>query len=278
MNRTKLEKAVLYAIAIITVLCSALPFVWVLMTSVKSPEQIFNTSQIIPTYITFDNFKQVLFHSNFIRYFINSAVISVQVTIISMLFAVMAAYGFCRYHIMGCDRIKLGILFTKMFPGVLLSIPYYVIMKKMGLIDTHLGLVIINCSFVLPFAVWNMCTFFLQIPWEVEEAALVDGCNRFQAFTKTIFPLAKPGISATTLYCFLMSWDEYMYANTFINTTLKKTVQVGIRDYIGEFSTDWGPLMAAVILSLIPVIIFFVVVQENLVGGLSAGAVKGSAI
>lgn len=275
MQRTKLEKAVLYTIAISTVLCSALPFVWVLMTSVKSPEQIYNTSQIIPTYITFDNFKQVLFRSNFIRYFINSAVISVQVTLISMLFAVMAAYGFCRYHIMGCDRIKLGILFTKMFPGVLLSIPYYVIMKKIGLIDTHLGLVIINCSFVLPFAVWNMCTFFLQIPWEVEEAALVDGCNRFQAFTKTIFPLAKPGIMATTLYCFLMSWDEYMYANTFINTTLKKTVQVGIRDYIGEFSTDWGPLMAAVILSLIPVIIFFVFVQDNLVGGLSAGAVKG---
>lgn len=275
MKRTKLEMAVLYAVAIITVLCSALPFVWVLMTSVKSPEQIFNTSQIIPTYITFKNFSEVLFHSNFVRYFINSAVISVQVTVISMLFAVMAAYGFCRYHIMGCDRIKLGILFTKMFPGVLLSIPYYVIMKKMGLIDTHLGLVIINCSFVLPFAVWNMCTFFLQIPWEVEEAALVDGCNRFQAFTKTIFPLAKPGISATTLYCFLMSWDEYMYANTFINTTLKKTVQVGIRDYIGEFSTDWGPLMAAVILSLIPVIVFFVFVQDNLVGGLSAGAVKG---
>lgn len=275
MKRTKLEMAVLYAIAIITVLCSALPFVWVLMTSVKSPEQIFNTSQIIPTYITFKNFSEVLFHSNFVRYFINSAVISVQVTVISMLFAVMAAYGFCRYHIMGCDRIKLGILFTKMFPGVLLSIPYYVIMKKMGLIDTHLGLVIINCSFVLPFAVWNMCTFFLQIPWEVEEAALVDGCNRFQAFTRTIFPLAKPGISATTLYCFLMSWDEYMYANTFINTTLKKTVQVGIRDYIGEFSTDWGPLMAAVILSLIPVIVFFVFVQDNLVGGLSAGAVKG---
>lgn len=275
MKRTKLEMAVLYAIAIITVLCSALPFVWVLMTSVKSPEQIFNTSQIIPTYITFKNFSEVLFHSNFVRYFINSAVISVQVTVISMLFAVMAAYGFCRYHIMGCDRIKLGILFTKMFPGVLLSIPYYVIMKKMGLIDTHLGLVIINCSFVLPFAVWNMCTFFLQIPWEVEEAALVDGCNRFQAFTRTIFPLAKPGISATTLYCFLMSWDEYMYANTFINTTLKKTVQVGIRDYIGEFSTDWGPLMAAVILSLIPVIVFFIFVQDNLVGGLSAGAVKG---
>ena len=201
--------------------------------------------------------------------------ISIAVTLISMVFAVMAAYGFCRYHIMGSERIKMGILFTKMFPGVLLSIPYYVIMKKMGLIDTHLGLVIINCSFVLPFAVWNMCTFFAQMPWEIEEAALVDGCNRFQAFTRVIFPLAKPGISATTLYCFLMSWDEFMYANTFINTAVKKTVQVGIRDYIGEYSTEWGPLMAAVILSLIPVIVFFVFVQDNLVGGLSAGAVKG---
>lgn len=148
-------------------------------------------------------------------------------------------------------------------------------MQKMNLIDSHLGLIIINCSFVLPFAVWNMCTFFLQIPWEIEESAMIDGCNRFQSFIKVIFPMAKPGISATTLYCFLMSWDEFMYANTFISTTLKKTVQVGIRDYIGEYSTDWGPLMASVILSLIPVIIFFVFVQDNLVGGLSAGAVKG---
>lgn len=104
---------------------------------------------------------------------------------------------------------------------------------------------------------------------------MIDGCNRFQSFAKVIFPMAKPGISATTLYCFLLSWDEFMYANTFINSPLKKTVQVGIRDYIGEFSTEWGPLMASVILSLVPVIIFFVFVQDNLVGGLSAGAVKG---
>lgn len=275
MKRTKLELAILYILSVIIAAYAFLPFLWVFLTALKSPEQIFNMNQIIPTYITFDNFKQVLFHSNFARYFLNSAVISIVVTVVSMLFAVMAAYGFCRYHIVGAEKVKMGILFTKMFPGVLLSIPYYVIMRKLGLIDTHTGLIILNCSFVLPFAVWNMCTFFVQIPWEIEEAALVDGCNRFQAFIKTIFPMAKPGISATTLYCFLMSWDEFMYANTFISTAMKKTVQVGIRDYIGEYSTEWGPLMAAVILSLIPVIIFFVFVQDNLVGGLSAGAVKG---
>ena len=275
MRRTRLEKTVLYVLAVAVALCSILPFVWVFFTSLKGPEQIYDMNQTIPTYITFDNFKKVLFQSNFIRYFWNSAYISVIVTGISMVFAVMAAYGFCRYKIFGAEKMKMGILFTKMFPGVLLSIPYYVIMQKMNLIDSHLGLIIINCSFVLPFAVWNMCTFFLQIPWEIEESAMIDGCNRFQSFMKVIFPMAKPGISATTLYCFLMSWDEFMYANTFISTTLKKTVQVGIRDYIGEYSTDWGPLMASVILSLVPVIVFFVFVQDNLVGGLSAGAVKG---
>lgn len=275
MKRTKGEWTFLYVMASLIALCSVLPFIWVLMTSVKSPEQIYDMNQIIPKYVTFDNFKRVLFQSNFVRYFLNSAYISVVVTVISMILAVMAAYGFCRYNIVGAEKMKLSILFTKMFPGVLLSIPYYVIMKNMGLVNTHTGLIIIYCSFVLPFAVWNMCTFFLQIPWEIEESVLIDGCSRFQSFIKVIFPMAKPGISATTLYCFMMSWDEFMYANTFINSTLKKTVQVGIRDYIGEYSTDWGPLMASVILSLIPVIVFFVFVQDNIVGGLSAGAVKG---
>lgn len=275
MKRTKIEVILLYVMSAGIALCAFFPFLWVFMTSLKSPEQIYNINEVIPTYITFDNYKQVLLHSNFVRYFANSAYISTIVTVLSMVCAVMAAYGFCRYHIWGADPMKMGILFTKMFPGVLLSIPYYVIMKKMNLIDTHLGLIIINCSFVLPFAVWNMCTFFVQIPWEIEESAMIDGCNRFQSFIKVIFPMAKPGISATTLYCFLMSWDEFMYANTFISSTALKTVQVGIRDYIGDYSTDWGPLMAAVILSLVPVIIFFVFVQDNLVGGLSAGAVKG---
>jgi ABC-type glycerol-3-phosphate transport system permease component len=201
--------------------------------------------------------------------------VALVTTLVCILLATMAAYGLTRYKIFGAFKLKIGVLFTRMFPGVLLAVPYYVVMQRLHLIDTHLGLIIIYCSFTLPFAMWNIASFFNQIPWDLEEAAFIDGCNRFSSFMRVILPVARPGIFATGLYCFLNAWDEYMYANIFISTTAKKTLQVGIRDFIGEFTTDWGSLMAAVVISLIPILIFFGMVQKNLVGGLSAGAVKG---
>ena len=275
MRRTLFERIVTYVLAVAILLLAIGPFVWVILTSLKSDEQIYKVSELIPTYVTTKNYIRVLYESYFVRYFINSIYISIIVTIISVIVATMAAYGFSRYHLFGSGTLKLGILFTKMFPGVLLAIPYYVLMKNLGLIDSHKSLIIIDCSFALPFAVWNLCSFFSQIPWDIEESALVDGCNRFQSFVKVIFPIARPGMAATAMYCFLMGWDEYMYANTFINTTAKKTIQVGIRDFIGEYSTEWGPMMAAVVMGLVPIIILFLMVQKNLVGGLAAGAVKG---
>ena len=274
-KRTNFEHIVLYLFILIMVFFSIGPFFYVLLTSVKTIDQIYNINELLPSRITFFNFYSVLFESKFTRYFLNSVFLTVITTSICMVLSVMAAYGLTRYHILGAHQIKLTILFTRMFPGILLCIPYYVIMKSLNLIDSYRGLILMYCSFTLPFAIWNTCAFFSQLPWELEEAALIDGCSRLTSFFKVIIHVAKPGLGVTALFTFLATWDEYMYSMIFINTPEKKTIQVGMKDFIGQYQTEWGLLMAAVVLSLIPVLIFFAFVQKNLVTGLSSGAVKG---
>lgn len=271
----RLQRDITYGFTIFMVMAALFPFVYVFFTALKTQEQIYDPTQIIPTYITFDNFWNVLFNSNFGRYFANSIYVTVVTTVICMVLSVMAAYALTRYRILGGETLKMIILMTRMFPGILLCIPFYIIMKKLHLIDSYVGLIAMYCSFTLPFAIWNTCAFFSTMPWELEEAARIDGCSRFSSFFRVIMHVAKPGLFVTALFCFMSAWDEYMYANIFINTTLKKTVQVGMRDFIGQYSVDWGRLMAAVVLSLIPVMVFFALVSKNLVEGLSSGAVKG---
>lgn len=271
----KMFNTLVYLFLILMVFMAVGPFFYVILTALKSPEQVFNPNEIFPSYITFGNFKGVLFSSKFPKYFSNSLYITVITMSICMVLSTMAAYGLTRYRIFGADTLKMTILMTRMFPGILLCLPFFIIMKKLGLIDSHVGLVILYCSFTLPFAIWNMCAFFSQLPWELEEAAFIDGCSRFSAFFRVMIHVARPGMFVTALFSFMSSWDEYMYSLTFINTPEKKTVQVGMKDFVGEYGTDWGMMMAAVVLSLVPAIIAFSIVQKHLVTGLSSGAVKG---
>lgn len=271
----RVRLSISYIFIWIMVFLAVMPFIYVILTALKSSEQIYDPDQIIPTYITLENFRQVLFQSNFVRYFMNSIFITVVTTVICMVLSVMAAYGLTRYYIIGSEKLKMAVLMTRMFPGILLCIPFYIIMKQIQLIDSYVGLIMMYCSFTLPFAIWNTCAFFNTIPWELEEAAMIDGCGRLRSFFAVIVHVAKPGLFVTALFCFMSSWDEYMYASIFINTTLKKTIQVGMQDFVGQYSVDWGLLMSAVVISLIPLLFFFALVQKNLVDGLSSGAVKG---
>lgn len=270
-----MQRGIVYGFTIVMVLVALLPFAYVILTALKTQEQVYDPRQIIPTYITFENFKNVLFKSNFGRYFCNSIFVTVITTVICMTLSVMAAYALTRYNVLGGETLKMTILMTRMFPGILLCIPYYIIMRHLQLIDSYTGLIAMYCSFTLPFAIWNTCAFFSTMPWELEDSARIDGCSRLSSFFHVILPVAKPGLFVTALFCFMSGWDEYMYASIFINTTLKKTIQVGMKDFIGQYSVDWGRLMAAVVLSLIPVMLFFSLVSKNLVEGLSSGAVKG---
>ncbi|SCP99920.1 carbohydrate ABC transporter permease [Anaerobium acetethylicum] len=272
---TKVKLGVAYIFTIIMVVAAIVPFIYVVLTALKTQDQIYDPNQIIPTRITLENFRHVLFESNFVRYFLNSIFITIVTTAICMVLSIMAAYALTRYKIFAAEKIKMAFLMTRMFPGILLCIPFYIIMKSLNLIDSYVGLIMMYCSFTLPFAIWNICAFFAIIPWEIEEAAMIDGCSRVKSFFSIIIHIAKPGLFVTALFCFMSSWDEYMYASIFINTTLKKTIQVGMQDFIGQYSVNWGLLMSAVVISLIPILIFFALVQKNLVEGLSAGAVKG---
>ncbi|MEZ3468054.1 MAG: carbohydrate ABC transporter permease [Schaedlerella sp.] len=271
----RVRLSISYIFIWIMVFLAVMPFIYVILTALKSSEQIYDPDQIIPTYITLENFRQVLFQSNFVRYFMNSIFITVVTTAICMVLSVMAAYGLTRYYIIGSEKLKMAVLMTRMFPGILLCIPFYIIMKQILLIDSYVGLIMMYCSFTLPFAIWNTCAFFNTIPWELEEAAMIDGCGRLRSFFAVIVHVAKPGLFVTALFCFMSSGAEYLYAAIFINTTLKKTIQVGMQDFVGQYSVDWGLLMSAVVISLIPLLLFFALVQKNLVDGLSSGAVKG---
>ena len=217
-----IRHVIAYVFTIVMVFLAVTPFIYVVLTALKTKEQIYDPSQIIPTHITFDNFRHVLFQSNFVRYFMNSIFITLVTTLICMILSVMAAYGLTRYKIAGAGKIKMAVLMTRMFPGILLCIPYYIIMKQLNLIDSYTGLILMYCSFTLPFAIWNTCAFFISIPWELEEAARIDGCSRLTSFFHVIIHVAKPGLFVTALFCFMTSWDEYMYASIFINTTSKK--------------------------------------------------------
>ena len=267
--------AVIYVFVTLVSLSAIVPLLYVLLTSLKTSGQIYDVNQIVPTSFTLENYINVLYKAKFLTYFRNSVIVAVCTTVVCMVLSICAGYGMTRYRVRGSQKLKMGILYTRMFPSVLLALPYYVIMRNLDLGDSLLGLILIYCSFTLPFTIWNMQTFFRQLPWELEEAACIDGASRTTALFRVILPMARPGIIATGLFSFMTCWDEYMYANLFISSTSKKTISLGIQSFIGEYSTDWGSLMAATVIAMVPIIIFFVVAQKNLVGGLSAGAVKG---
>ena len=266
---------VVYVFLSLVSLTALIPLLYMIITALKTYNQVFDINEIIPKTITFQNYVQVIGKANFMIYFRNSVIVAVTTTLLCMLLSIAAGYAMTRYRIIGAKKLKVGILYTRMFPSILLALPYYVIMKNLHLGDSLPGLILIYSSFTIPFTIWNMQTFFMQLPWDLEDAARIDGCTRTQALFKVILPLARPGIIATSLFSFMTCWDEYMFANLFISSTSKKTVSLGIQSFIGEYSTDWGCMMAATVIAMIPVLIFFLIAQKHLVSGLSAGSVKG---
>ncbi len=251
------------------------PFYWIFTSSIKSPQEIIaRTPTLFPQSFTLEHYDHLLASSAFPTYLVNSTIVAGLTMVITVTLATMAAYGLYRLHFPGRDLLFKVILVTYAFPGILLLIPLYDMLTRLGLVDTLWALVIVNVTFAAPFAVWMLQAFFRSVPHELEEAAALDGAGRLRVMLRIVLPLTAPGIASIAIYAFITSWTEYMFASILIVSDANRTLPVGLAGIIGQYQVDWGLLLAGATLTTLPVLLLFSLVGQHFVEGLTAGAVK----
>jgi ABC-type glycerol-3-phosphate transport system permease component len=280
MNAWRLRRlsarGTIYLGAGLLVLQAAFPFFWMLSTSLKPPAEVFaQPPSFVPDAPTLDNFHRLFTATNFLTYFWNSLIVSGLAVLLTMAVSAAGAYSLTRYRYPGREKIAGLILCTYMFAPIMVVIPFFILVKKIGIENTHLALVLAFTSFCLPFTLWLMRAFFQTIPVELEEAALVDGAGRARALVYVVLPLALPGIIATSIFTFILAWNDYIFTRILISSDELKTLPVGVQDLFHSALIDWGLIMAASMMITIPALLFFVTVQRYLIRGWGAGAVKG---
>lgn len=251
------------------------PLLWLLVSAFKSGnEMLSNPTFFLPKSWTLENFENVLVTLKFGTNIRNSVIISLSTTLIATVISSLAAYGIVRFFPkLGSAMTKL-LITTYMFPSIMLVIPYAVVMSRLHLTNTRIGLVLVYLSFSVPYAVWLLVGFFKTVPIGIEEAARIDGANKLQVFRIVVLPLVTPGIVATAIYMFINAWNEFLYALILMSSSSKTTISVALKTLEGADILDWGSLMAACAVVVVPSVIFFCFIQRKIAGGLADGAVK----
>ncbi|MBB6483718.1 carbohydrate ABC transporter permease [Rhizobium lusitanum] len=208
-------------------------------------------------------------------YFRNSLIISITSTAIALVIGMSGGYAFARFRFRGKSAVFLGLMLTRSVPGVALSLPLFMVYARLGIIDTHFGLILTYVALNVPFTIWLIDGFFRQVPKDLAEAAQIDGCTRWQAFWQVEFPLAGPGIASAGIFAFLTCWNEYALASQLTRSVDSKTLPVGLLDYTAEFTIDWRGMCALAVVMIIPALALTFIIQKHLVSGLTFGAVKG---
>jgi len=268
-------KYISIVILLLLIIFSVLPFLWMFATSFKSGAETYtNPPTWIPKQPTLSNYRYILQRGSFAMYFRNSIIVALATTIITLIVASSAGYAFSRFRFAGWKFILLAFLVTQMFPSVLLIIHLFQVVKTMRLLNTLYALVLSYITFNLPLCVWLLKGFFDQIPRELEEAAMIDGCSRVSALVRVILPVSLPGIIATGIFAFIGAWDELVFAMTFTSSDDARTLAVGLGRFITSYEIQWNHLAAGSVITTVPVIIMFLLVQKLLVKGALAGSVK----
>jgi multiple sugar transport system permease protein len=268
--------AMVWLAALALLLFTAFPLMWMASTAFKVSNEIFATPPTLwPRTFTLANVERLFSETRFLTYLVNSFTVALATAGLTLLVSTPAAYSLTRFRFAGRDKVAALILFTYMFAPIMIIIPFYVMMRFLGLNNTHVGLVLAYTAFCLPFNLWLLRTFFQGIPIDIEQAALIDGANRFQAVVYVVVPLALPGVVATGIFTFILAWNDYIFARVLIGADELKTLPVGIADLYNASVVDWGMIMAAGLLVIAPVLGVFVFIQKYMVAGWGAGGVKG---
>lgn len=265
-----------YLILLVMITIAIFPAIWMLSTSIKDVTELYDIPpEIIPDAPTFQNYVNVLHNAKMYQAFFNSVLITVSVVALTLFISVLAGYGFARFKFKGSGVLKVGLLFGQMVPGVVIIIPLYFLFSKVGLLDTHISLIIADMALTIPMGVIMLSSFFAGVPRELEEAAKIDGCTGLGALFRVVLPVAKPGMISVAIYTFINAWEEFLFALNLTTSSTTRTLPIAISMFSGEFAVDWGSTMAAAAVVALPVLLLFLLCNRYFVQGMADGAVKG---
>jgi multiple sugar transport system permease protein len=276
MRRHHLVSVASHAFLIGACVIAVVPIFWGVVTSLKENEEIFSfPTQWLPDPVTIEHYKLVLFGSNFPRFFTNSAVVSILTILVTLAIAAHAAYAAARLKYRGKNVLLFLILATSMIPGISVLAPLYQMTVAVGLHDTYFALVLVYSAWQVPTVIWLLRGFIETVPAELDEAAMIDGCSRLQAFYRVVLPTLQPGLAAGAIMTFVFVWNDFLIGSVLTIGENMRPIQVGLYRYMGDVGVEWGRFLAYGVLALLPIMVVFLILQRRFISGLTSGAVKG---
>ncbi|MDY0095840.1 MAG: carbohydrate ABC transporter permease [Candidatus Vecturithrix sp.] len=263
-----------FFISLLLLIVVLLPILWAVNFSLKPPGEQYSLRTIFSANYTFENYKNALYPA-FVRYILNSILVSVGTAVAALTISLFAAYAFSRLRFWGRQTLFIGILLSQLIPITIIIIPVYQVLKALRLINSYPGLILAYLTFTVPVSIWMLKGFFDNIPIEIEEAATIDGCTKLSAFFRVVLPISKPGVTATIVWILIATWQEMIYALTVMTSKEMRTISVGILDFFGQWTIDYPTLFAGAIIVSVPIVVVFIFLQKYFVAGLAEGAVKG---
>jgi ABC-type glycerol-3-phosphate transport system permease component len=271
------SRVMLYLLAFTAVSVIGFPLFWMLICSFKPGGELYAVPPtFLPNEWTLQNYRDLFVQTNFLTYFANSLIVAFGATFLSLVVGGLGAYSLSRFRFFGIAAFSNATLVCYMLPEVLIVLPLYIYVVKLGMADTLISLIIANTAFTLPLALWFMRSYFNAVPISLEESAMIDGCTRLGAMMRVTVPLALPGIISVGVFSFNHAWNEFLFALVFVSSETNKTLPLGLATWIGQDNIySWGMLLAGAVLVTVPVILFYLLVQRKLVVGLADGGAKG---